>query len=148
VPGRFPLYTDADIHGPLVEALVRDGWDVLRAIDRFPEGTTDYVHFDEAVRLSRVLVANESDMKAQYASMTAEGSGPDTVVLELARASALCQGEVHTLPMRNPMCERCEACRPVVLGKQLLEPREHAAIRLEYLATSRERGRRPRRRAR
>ena len=54
MPGRFPLYTDADIHGPLVEALVQEGWDVLRAIDRFPEGTNDYVHFDEAVRLGRV----------------------------------------------------------------------------------------------
>jgi predicted nuclease of predicted toxin-antitoxin system len=64
VPGRFRLYTDADIHGPLVDALAREGWDVLRAIDRFPEGTDDSVHFDEAVRLGRVLVANDSDMKA------------------------------------------------------------------------------------
>ena len=37
--GRFPLYTDADVYGPLVEMLVRRGWDVVRAVDAFPEGT-------------------------------------------------------------------------------------------------------------
>jgi hypothetical protein len=64
VPGRFPLYTDADIHGPLIDELIRKGWNVLRAIDRFPEGTADSVHFEEAARLGRVLVANDSEMKA------------------------------------------------------------------------------------
>ena len=29
--GRFPLYTDADIHGPVVKALVSADWDVVRA---------------------------------------------------------------------------------------------------------------------
>lgn len=62
--GRFPLYTDADVHGPLVDALIRRGWDVVRAIDTFPEGTDDPPHFEEAVRLGRVMVANDSDMKA------------------------------------------------------------------------------------
>lgn len=61
---RFPLYTDADIHGHLVDALVQKGWDVLRAIDRFRQGTDDSIHFEEAVRLGRVLVANDADMKA------------------------------------------------------------------------------------
>lgn len=31
--GRFPLYTDADVNGPVVQALVDRGWDVVRAID-------------------------------------------------------------------------------------------------------------------
>lgn len=48
MPGRFPLYTDADIHGPLVAALIRKGWDVLRAIDRFRQGSDDSIHFEEA----------------------------------------------------------------------------------------------------
>jgi hypothetical protein len=64
VAGRFPLYTDASIHGPLVDALIEHGWDVLRAVDAFPEGTEDLIHFEEATRLGRVLVANDSDMKA------------------------------------------------------------------------------------
>jgi hypothetical protein len=57
VAGRFPLYTDADVHGPLVEALIRRGWDVLRAVDAFPEGTQDDLHFARAARLERVMVS-------------------------------------------------------------------------------------------
>lgn len=62
--GRFPLYTDADIHGPVVEGLRRRGWDIMRAVDRFPERTADPVHFAEAAHLGRVLVSNDSDMRA------------------------------------------------------------------------------------
>ena len=55
--GRFPLYTDADLHGPLVDGLIERGWDVLRAVDAFPEGTDDRTHFDRDVQEKRVLVA-------------------------------------------------------------------------------------------
>lgn len=59
--GRFPLYTDADVQGHLVDALGAAGWDVVRGIDRFPEGTSDTAHFEEAARLGRVLVSNDED---------------------------------------------------------------------------------------
>lgn len=61
---RFPLYTDADIHGPYVEALRRKGWDVMRAVDAYPEGTDDPIHFERAVREGRVLVSNDLDQLA------------------------------------------------------------------------------------
>jgi hypothetical protein len=61
VSGRFPLYTDADIRGPLVEALIQGGWDVLRAIDVYPERTKDPIHFERAAREGRVLVAHDTD---------------------------------------------------------------------------------------
>lgn len=61
--GRFPLYTDADVHGPLIKALQRAGWDVLRAVDAFPEGTLDLTHFERAVALGRVLVTNDEDQE-------------------------------------------------------------------------------------
>jgi len=51
VAARFPLYTDADVHGPLVKALKRAGWDVVRAIDELPEGEEDPPHFERAVEL-------------------------------------------------------------------------------------------------
>ena len=57
--GRFPLYTDADVRGPLVQALVRAGWDVVRAIDAFPQGTSDDVHFEYASKAGRVLVSHD-----------------------------------------------------------------------------------------
>ena len=61
--GRFPLYTDADVHGPLVQALVRLGWDVMRAVDAFPEGTDDDVHFAHAAQLDRVMLSNDRDVR-------------------------------------------------------------------------------------
>ncbi len=55
----FPLYTDADVHGPVVDALRRAGWDVMRAIDAFSEGTGDSVHFERAAKEGRVFVPND-----------------------------------------------------------------------------------------
>jgi hypothetical protein len=57
VGGRFPLYTDADVYGPLVDGLMKRGWDVLRAVDAFPEGTDDRTHFERAASEKRMLVA-------------------------------------------------------------------------------------------
>lgn len=61
--GRFPLYTDADVHGPLIVALRERGWDVVRAIDLFPQGTADAVQFERAAKESRVLISNDQDME-------------------------------------------------------------------------------------
>jgi hypothetical protein len=61
VAGRFPLYADADIHGPVVEGLRRRGWDVVRAVDLHPEGADDHVHFERAALEGRVLVSNDLD---------------------------------------------------------------------------------------
>jgi hypothetical protein len=63
VAGRFPLYADADVHGPLVQALIRLGWDVMRAVDAFPEGTADEVHFAHAAKLDRVMLSNDRDVR-------------------------------------------------------------------------------------
>jgi hypothetical protein len=62
VAGRFPLYADADLHGPVVAALKKAGWDVMRAIDAYPERTLDPVHFERAAQENRVFLANDSDI--------------------------------------------------------------------------------------
>lgn len=62
--GRFPLYTDADVHRDLITALQQRGWDVLRAVDAFPEGTKDDPHFERAAELNRVLVTNDQPLRA------------------------------------------------------------------------------------
>jgi len=63
VAGRFPLYSDADVHGPLIASLRAHGWDLVRAIDLYPQGTADVVHFERAAKDNRVLVSNDQDME-------------------------------------------------------------------------------------
>ena len=43
--GRFRLLTDNHVRQQLVEALTSRGWNVVRAIDAFPERTSDEVLF-------------------------------------------------------------------------------------------------------
>ncbi len=62
--GQFPLYTDADVKGAVIEALPQNGWDVARAIEAFPEGTDDDVHFEYAAKDNRVFVTNDQPLKA------------------------------------------------------------------------------------
>jgi hypothetical protein len=64
VVGRFPLYADADVRGPLIKALRRAGWDIVRAVDELPQGAEDLPHFERAVELGRVLVTNDEDQEA------------------------------------------------------------------------------------
>ena len=57
--GRFPLYTDEDVHGHVVELLLHRGWDLVRAVERHPQGTEDPTHFVQAVKEKRVLITND-----------------------------------------------------------------------------------------
>lgn len=70
---RFPLYTDADVRGPLVDALREQGWDVVRAIDAFPEGTPDEIHFEAAAKEGRVFITNDQRIEAIANLWLAEG---------------------------------------------------------------------------
>ena len=57
--GRFALFTDAHIQQQLVDGLTQRGWDVERAIDVFPERTTDDVLFEHTARRGRVFVTSD-----------------------------------------------------------------------------------------
>jgi hypothetical protein len=59
VAGREALFADACVNGHLVEALALRGWDVVRAIDVYPERTPDPVVFGHAAREGRVFVTND-----------------------------------------------------------------------------------------
>ena len=59
--GRFRLYADADIHGPFVHALKSNGWDLVRAVDLYPEGQEDRTDFERAAEERRVLLSNDLD---------------------------------------------------------------------------------------
>jgi hypothetical protein len=47
----------------VVQGLVDRGWDVVRAVDAFPEGTDDGVHFAHDARANRAMVGNDIDVK-------------------------------------------------------------------------------------
>ena len=57
--GRFPLFTDIDVDGPLIKGLIRRGWDVVRAVDVLPGDTVDDVLFEYAVEKKRIFVTND-----------------------------------------------------------------------------------------
>jgi hypothetical protein len=59
VPGRFGLFTDENIPGPLITALIARGWDVVRAVDVFGERTDDEVLFAYAAEQERVFVTDD-----------------------------------------------------------------------------------------
>lgn len=74
--GRFPLYTDADVQGRVVDALKQTGWDILRAIDAYPERTEDTVHFERAAREGRVFVTNDQRIEFRLARIWVETVRP------------------------------------------------------------------------
>lgn len=59
--GRFPLLTDENVPGPLVEALHSSGWDVAKVIDAFGQRSVDNLIFAYAVEHGRVLVTTDTD---------------------------------------------------------------------------------------
>jgi predicted nuclease of predicted toxin-antitoxin system len=64
VPGRFPLLTDENVPGPVIEGLRHSGWDVVRVIEVFGERSIDARLFEHAVAQGRVLVSTDQDCLA------------------------------------------------------------------------------------
>ncbi len=61
---RFPLFTDENVDGTLVETLRRAGWDVIRAVDLFGEKTDDAELFAWAAQNGRVFVTTDDGVEA------------------------------------------------------------------------------------
>jgi len=68
-----PLYTDEGVDGAVVRGLRRLGWDVVRAIEVHPIGTSDEVHFKSAAEMGRLLVSNDQDMLTIAARQLRDG---------------------------------------------------------------------------
>jgi predicted nuclease of predicted toxin-antitoxin system len=64
VAGRFPVLTDACVNEHFVRAVPERGWDVVRAIDLYPERTKDEVLFERAAAEGRVFVTNDRPAEA------------------------------------------------------------------------------------
>lgn len=59
---RFPLLTDNHVRQPIVDALRRRGWDVVRAVDLFGEQNDDEELLTWAVDHGRVFVTCDTRM--------------------------------------------------------------------------------------
>ena len=55
----FPLFTDNHVRQQIVLGLRSRGWDVLRAVDVFVEGTDDEVLFAYSAEHGRVFVSSD-----------------------------------------------------------------------------------------
>ena len=64
MPGRFGLFSDENVEGPLIKALTARGWDVVRAVDVFGERTNDEALFAWAAEHDRVFVTGDRPAEA------------------------------------------------------------------------------------
>jgi hypothetical protein len=55
----FPVFTDNHVRQPIVEALLRLGWKVVRSVDAFGEGTDDTVLFAYAAKEGLAFVTSD-----------------------------------------------------------------------------------------
>ena len=62
MPGRFPLFTDENIDGPIIRGLRQRGWDVQHATKELGEETKDAPLFQLAASLDRVFVSTDRHM--------------------------------------------------------------------------------------
>jgi len=61
VPSRFPILTDENVQGPVIEGLRAHGWDVVLTIDTFGQRSVDEKVFEYATQQRRVLVSTDVD---------------------------------------------------------------------------------------
>jgi predicted nuclease of predicted toxin-antitoxin system len=59
VPGRFPLFTDENVDGPIIRGLRQRGWDVQHAREEFGQKTKDTPLLEYATSLNRVMVSTD-----------------------------------------------------------------------------------------
>ncbi len=55
----FPVFADNHIRQPIVDALRKASWDVVRAVDLFGERNNDEVIFRHAAEQGRVFLSND-----------------------------------------------------------------------------------------
>jgi len=67
------LYVDEHVALAVIRALRRAGHDPVRFRDYFPEGTSDDLHFERAIKEGRVLMTQDTDFLGLSAKVLAEG---------------------------------------------------------------------------
>jgi predicted nuclease of predicted toxin-antitoxin system len=62
VAGRFPLFTDENVDGPIIRGLRQRGWDVQHATEELGEETKDISLLEYATSLERVMVSTDKHL--------------------------------------------------------------------------------------
>ena len=62
MPGRFPLFTDENVDGPIIRGLRRRGWDLQHATEELGEKTKDPPLLEYATSLDRVMVSTDKHL--------------------------------------------------------------------------------------
>jgi hypothetical protein len=73
VPGRFPLLTDENVPGPIVDGLRSSGWNLVRVVDVFGEKSVDETVMAWANEQGRVIVSTDTDCLAIGHRWTRDG---------------------------------------------------------------------------
>jgi len=95
VAGRFPLFTDNHVQQAVVEGLLQRGWNVVRAIDVFPEKTRDEVLLEYAASQGRVFVTNDEPIEKTAVLWLSQGrSFPGLVFWEQQDYQAMTTGGI------------------------------------------------------
>lgn len=116
--GRFRLFTDNHIQEAVSGGLRRRGWDVVRAIDVFPERTPDPILFEHAAKDGRVLVTNDRGIqKIGAAWLDAARPFPGLIFWPQEDYAAMTTGEIiqafeFLTTRQEPFAYPMQAIRP------------------------------------
>lgn len=90
----LPLFTDNHVRQAIVVALRDRGWQVVRAVDRFPEGTRDDVLFAHAAENDLVFVTSDPGVHTLAHAWLQQGRPFRMVFWRFAHHSRLSDGDI------------------------------------------------------
>jgi hypothetical protein len=132
----FAVFTDNHVQQAVVDGLRADGWDVVRAIDVFPERTVDAVLLEHAAKEGRVFVSNDEDLLAIAAAWLDAGrSFPGLVYWHEDDYAVMTTGEI--LSAFEALARKLPFAYPV----HFVTPRGARGERRERFKRTRTRGR-------
>jgi predicted nuclease of predicted toxin-antitoxin system len=85
----FPLLTDENVDGPVIEGLRKRGWDIMHATEELGEETQDAPLFEHAAQIGRVLASADKDMLTIGTQWLQEGRSFRLIWWQQARAQGL-----------------------------------------------------------
>jgi predicted nuclease of predicted toxin-antitoxin system len=136
VSGRFPLFTDENVDGPVIRGLRQRGWDVQHASEEVGEKTKDLPLLEQATEIGRVFVSTDKDMLPIAKQWAREGRAFRMIWWEQKRTQrillqsvvdASTRSRLRRLPSAIPSVS--SSCRSRSAPLLRPSPRSHPAAR-------------------